>query len=359
MIRDKYKVVGLMSGTSLDGLDLAYCQFWVEEGAWHFDLLHSRSVPYSEEMSSRLKQTVDLSALDLLLFHNEYGRWLGEQVSLFLKECDARPDLVASHGHTVFHQVDKQFTYQMGSGQELANTVGLPVVCDFRSLDVSLGGQGAPLVPIGDRLLFGEYGYCLNLGGIANVSFEKGGERIAFDNGMANMPLNYLTQLQGMAYDKGGQLARSGTMNAPLFEALNALDYYSLPIPKSLGYEWFLEYVIPLIAQYPQDLADQLCTLLHHVTYQIAASLKDFGKGKSHMLVTGGGAKNHFMIELLQGYLGQHTQVVIPEDTIIDFKEAIVFALMGVLRVREEINCLSSVTGAKIDTSSGYVFYPH
>lgn len=357
---DKYQVIGLMSGTSLDGLDMAYVQFEKKETQWHFELGPSQSLDYTDEWRSRLQNSVNLSGLELSLLDREYGRWLGEQTRQFIEGHQLSVDFVASHGHTVFHQVDKKLTLQIGHGQELATASGQRVICDFRTKDVVLGGQGAPLVPIGDELLFGEYDYCLNLGGISNVSFRHEGKRKAYDIGLVNMLLNYLTHQIGLAYDKGGKMAATGTLNLALFDELNGLPYYQEPFPKSTGYEWFLEEVVPIVDRYSGlPMEDRLCTGVHHITYQIAQAVKSHSTQAGERLwATGGGAKNDFLIQTLRDYLGEQVEVVIPDERLIEFKEAIVFALMGVLQDRGEANCLSSVTGANADNNGGVVFWP-
>lgn len=348
-----------MSGTSLDGLDIACCQFQFEAGQWQFTLEHAESIDYTEGFRQQLKSSVNLSAVELLSLNNEFGRHTGKLVKAFLDKYSLEVDFVASHGHTVFHQIDKKLTYQIGAGQELANHTAQRVICDFRTLDVSLGGHGAPLVPIGDELLFSEFDFCLNLGGISNASFRHKGKRKAFDISPANMLLTHILIPTGMAYDDGGQLARTGTMDQQLLEQLNVLDFYSQPFPKSLGYEWFCDAVIPVIDGSRASIEDKLCTAIHHMAYQIAESLKPFARPESRLLITGGGAKNHFLTETLQQYLGDTITAHIPDESIIDFKEAIVFGLMGVLRSREEVNCLSSVTGGSRDSSGGVIYEPH
>lgn len=355
-MKNLYHVIGLMSGTSLDGLDIAYCKFEKNDNNWSFELLNKKNVYYKPELRDTLKNAIHLSASELLIFNNEYGSWLGEQVKLFTEENQICVDFVSSHGHTVFHQPERGMTYQIGSGQYLSNTCKIPVVCDFRTNDVALGGQGAPLVPVGDTLLFSEYDYCLNLGGIGNISFESDNSRIAFDIVPVNMLLSHITKKIDLEYDRDGRLAKSGSLDLSLLESLNQLDFYTAPIPKSLGVEWFNAKMVPIIdASNHITIEDLLHTSIHHIAKQIASVINDVKKPGQKLLVTGGGAKNKFLIETLRDMLNQ-TEVVIPEEDIIDFKEAIIFAFMGVLKDRKEINCLSSVTGAKRDSSSG-VFY--
>ncbi|WP_319946554.1 anhydro-N-acetylmuramic acid kinase [Flagellimonas myxillae] len=354
-----FKVLGLMSGTSLDGLDLAYCHLWEEGQNWKFSIEKTKEIGYGSKMRNRLKNAIHLTDEAHRQLHDEYGVWLGEQVKSFLKEAHLEVDFVASHGHTSHHRPEDGFTFQLGNGQLLADNCGKKVVCDFRTKDVSLGGQGAPLVPIGDSLLFHQYDFCLNLGGISNISLEKDGKRIAYDIGMANMPLNFVTEKIGLAYDENGNLARSGSQNSELLNQLNALEYYQLPHPKSTGYEWFSEKVVPLIEDTKASHRDLLHTLIHHNCEQIAKEVHQHATGKfQEILVTGGGALNAFFIEVLQEKLGPKIKVTTPSRTLIAYKEALVFALMGVLRVQDKTNVLSSVTGSSEDSCSGIIFYP-
>ncbi|UNY98791.1 anhydro-N-acetylmuramic acid kinase [Zhouia spongiae] len=357
-MKNTYFVIGLMSGTSLDGLDIACCKFQRQDDKWSFELLKSSSIDYKDAFKDKLKNTVNLSAPELLDFNNKYGTWLGEQVDTFIKKHNLCVDFISSHGHTVFHQTKIGLTYQIGSGQHLANACGIKVICDFRTNDVATGGQGAPLVPIGDLFLFSEYDFCLNLGGISNISFDKNGERVAFDISPVNMLLNHLSNKINMAYDKNGKLAKKGTLNKKLLEQLNNLDFYKHSYPKSLGFEWFSENVLPIINRTTDSIQNLLHTSVHHITDQLAFVINQIGsRSGNKLLITGGGAKNTFFIETLQDKL-KNTEVIIPDEHIIDFKEAIVFAFMGVLRERNEINCLKSVTGAEKDSSSGVIFLP-
>jgi len=348
-----------MSGTSLDGLDLAHCHIWQQEGHWKFQIKETQSIPYTSEMRSQLKDSIFLSAEELLVLHHNYGTWLGDQVKWFINKFDLKVDAIASHGHTTHHKPDVGLTFQIGSGQHLANACGQTVICDFRTNDIAIGGQGAPLVPIGDRLFFGQYDFCLNLGGISNVSFEKDGKRIAFDIGLANMILNHFTHKIGLAYDENGEMASKGKINTRMLDELDALPYYRLPYPKSTGYEWFVEKIIPIIENVDDSTENLLHTAIYHNCEQVAQQIHSH-KTKEHctLLVTGGGALNTFYMEVLQKKLGDSVSLVIPPKILIEYKEALVFGLMGVLRLQNGINVLSSVTGAAKDTSSGVVYLP-
>ncbi len=357
----KYSVLGLMSGTSLDGLDIAHCSIWQEQNKWKFSINHATTITYSQQLQHQLKHAITLPEAEHQKLHLYYGNWLGEQAKNFVETHNITVDFIASHGHTSHHKPADGLTFQLGDGGALATASDSMVVNDFRSLDVQLGGQGAPLVPIGDQLLFSEYHFCLNLGGISNISFDKQDKRMAYDIGLANMPLNHITAKIGLAYDKDGALASRGTLILDLFKELNALEYYLLPYPKSTGYEWFKAAVLPILDAY-QDATteDLLHTVIHHNCVQIAKAIKKEDYiNITKLLVTGGGALNSFYMQTLATYLPSAIKLVIPSKTIIDYKEALVFAFMGVLRVENRVNVLKSVTGAKEDSCSGVIHYPN
>ncbi|GAA0872996.1 anhydro-N-acetylmuramic acid kinase [Gangjinia marincola] len=348
-----------MSGTSLDGLDLVCCTIEQQNDVYSYTIIASKEVPYTPEWKKKLSTAPGLSAIELLHLHNEYGTWLGEQTKLFIHEKDLKIDAVSSHGHTVHHLPDSGLTFQLGSGQHIANACQHRVICDFRTLDVALCGQGAPLVPIGDELLFSTYNFCLNLGGIANVSFKQNEKRIAYDIGIANMLLNYLSEKQGEAYDQAGESAKSGQINQTLLEQLNKIEYYKKNFPKSTGYEWFAAEIIPLIEQTKDSIPNLLHTSVHHIADQIAAELlRHQTKKTSTVLVTGGGAFNTFLIDTLQKKAGHDIRLKVPNNELITCKEALVFALMGMRRLEGKVNCLRSVTGAKRDSCSGVIYQP-
>ena len=290
----------------------------------------------------------------------ELGSWMGKVVRQFIDAHQLQPDFIASHGHTVFHQPERGITYQMGNPFALQAASQCTVISRFRDFDVAINGQGAPLVPIGDHLLFGDYDACLNLGGIANLSTIWQGKRIAYDIGTSNMVMNYFAQQVGQSYDQDGQLARQGMPHASLLATLNALPYYQQPFPKSLGYEWVYKEVIRPIEQRGLSISDAIATALHHAAIPVAEALRFFAEKKNaekfRVLVTGGGAFNAYLMECIQQYGSDRVELVIPDKNIVAFKEALVFALLGVLRARNEINCLRSVTGAQYDHSAGVIY---
>lgn len=349
-----YISIGVMSGTSLDGLDLVACRFSMDQN-WSFEILKSVTIPYSHKWISKLSQPViELNAYEFALLHNEYGKFIGKQAADFCKDLDEIPDLISSHGHTVFHQPHKRLTFQIGNGASIAAASGLPTACDFRNLDVALKGQGAPLVPVGDELLFGEYDFCMNLGGIANISFREDGERKAFDICPANLAFNHFTKELGYEYDLSGNLGRSGNIQPELLDLLNGLDYYRQKGPKSLGREWFDDVFLPLIYSFQLPPEDVLRTLYEHISDQLSRAVDQYPKGQ--ILITGGGAHNVFLIELFCEKTKHKT--ILPSVQLIDFKEAIIFAFLGVLRLRQEVNCLSSVTGTHHNHSGGVIYLP-
>lgn len=347
-----YKVIGLMSGTSLDGLDIAYCHFEINENKWKYQIIKGYTIPYSVEWQNRLKSVETGSALELAKTDHDYGHLLGKLTKSFIDEHNIHPDFIASHGHTVFHQPGNRVTLQIGKGSAIVAETGLPVICDFRSMDVALGGQGAPLVPIGDRLLFPEYDYCLNLGGIANISFENGGSRIAFDICPANMVLNFLANHYHRSFDENGDIARRGVLNQNLLRKLNDLDYYHVNPPKSLGKEWVLSEFFPLLEQSGISLADKLMSVSEHIAYQVSRTIQpDPGR---KILVTGGGAFNLFLMEKIREKC--QPEIIIPDHDTVNFKEALIFAFLGILRWRNELNCLKSYTGASQDNTGGAIY---
>jgi anhydro-N-acetylmuramic acid kinase len=348
-----YLSIGCMSGTSLDGLDLVACRFTTDQ-VWKFEIVKAGTIPYSHKWINKLSKAAELNALEFALLHNEFGKFIGKQVADFCSDLPDTPDLVSSHGHTIFHQPHNKLTVQIGNGAHIAAFSGLPTACDFRSLDVALKGQGAPLVPIGDELLFGEYELCLNLGGIANVSFRENDERKAFDICPANMAFNHFTKELGYEYDLDGTLGRTGTVHEELLSLLNSLDFYQQTGPKSLGREWFEEEFLPLILSFQLEPQDILRTLYEHISDQLTFSVDQYPKGK--ILITGGGAHNVFLIELFSEKTKHKT--IVPSAQIIDFKEAIIFAFLGVLKLRNEVNCLKSVTGTHHDHSGGVIYLP-
>ncbi len=344
------KVLGIMSGTSLDGMDLALVDFDDNNPA-NFRFLATHTYGYSPKWEKRLRDAFHATGQELTLLDAEYGYFIGDTVNRFLVETGAaRPDLIASHGQTIFHAPEQAYTLQIGSGAHIAARTGITTVCDFRRQDVALGGQGAPLVPIGDRMLFGEYDYCLNIGGFANISYDdEQDRRIAFDTGPANIVLNTLARRVGKTFDAGGQIARTGKITPGLLEALNDLPYYRDLRPKSLGWEFVETEILPMIDRNELSVNDALATFTEHIAMQIARHIRG-----GRVLVTGGGAYNKYLMERIRTHT--NAEIVIPSPQLIDYKEALIFALLGLLRIQGKPNVLASVTGAPWDHCSGVVF---
>ena len=355
MIHEKYKIIGVMSGTSLDGIDLAHLNFEIINGKWNFQILECETIGYSQKWIDQLKIAVGFSELELQKLNVDYTLLLGTIISDFINKYKIENiDAVCSHGHTILHQPQNGITLQIGNLPEIATLCNQKVVCDFRVQDVKLGCQGAPLVPIGDRILFSDYDYCLNLGGFSNVSFEENGTRIAFDISPVNTVLNFYANKLGLEYDDKGTISSSGKINSDLLKELNALEFYNLSYPKSLGFEFVKEIVLPIIERYEISIEDKLATFTEHIAIQIELAIPN---KKTKLLISGGGAYNDFLIGRIQYYL-KETLLVIPEKKIIEFKEALIFGLLGVLKLKDEINTLSSVTGASKDHSSGKIYNP-
>ncbi|HEY6143067.1 MAG TPA: anhydro-N-acetylmuramic acid kinase [Flavobacterium sp.] len=354
MEKTHYNVIGVMSGTSLDGVDLAHIEFRLVNNKWTFEIFESETIGYSQNWINQLKSAVDFSETQLEKLNQDYTTLLANIISTFIEKHKIENiDAVCSHGHTILHQPQNGFTLQIGNLPEIATLTHQTVVCDFRVQDVQLGGQGAPLVPIGDRILFSDYDYCINLGGFSNVSFEQDGKRIAFDISPVNTVLNYYANQLGLNYDDKGKISRTGKINTDLLNELNALDFYQLTFPKSLGFEFVKGIILPLIESYKITIEDKLRTFTEHLALQTALALPN---KKGRMLATGGGAYNDFLIERVQSHLPE-MEIIIPSAKILEFKEALIFALLGVLKLRGEINVLSSVTGAKMNHSSGIIYY--
>lgn len=353
MKQNHYNVIGVMSGTSLDGVDLAHIHFTINTDKWTFAIIESETVSYSNHWVNNLKQAVDFSKLELKNLNQEYTNLLAKIIADFIeKNKISTLDAVCSHGHTILHQPHNKYTLQIGNLPEIAQLINQTVVCDFRVQDVELGGQGAPLVPIGDQILFADYDYCMNLGGFSNVSFVENNNRIAFDIAPVNTVLNYYANKLGLDYDDKGILSSQGNINESLFRTLNNLEFYTKKHPKSLGFEFVKEIILPIIESYSINIKDKLHTFTEHIAYQTALALPD---KNGSLYITGGGAYNDFLIGRIQNYLPE-MKIIIPESQILEYKEALIFGLLGVLKLRDEINVLCSVTGASKNHSSGKIY---
>jgi Predicted molecular chaperone distantly related to HSP70-fold metalloproteases len=359
-----YRVIGLMSGSSLDGLDIAFVEFHANGGAWQYEIKAAECYSYSEEWVRKLKGATSLNALDYQLLHTAYGHYIGEQVNQFIAthQLHYQVQLIASHGHTTFHMPSQKLTGQLGDGAAIAAVTGINVVSDLRAMDLALGGQGAPIVPIGEKLLLGDYQFFLNLGGIANISYNHPSAYVAYDVCPANRVLNMLAHDLGKNFDEGGQLAAAGKLQTGLLDMLNKLEYYGMPYPKSLANDFGTDVVYPLIKG-STNAGDGLRTTVEHIALQVKGAvqqlLNDKGSGATNLklLATGGGAHNSFLVERLREHLQElQVELVVPDNKLVDFKEAMIMGLIGVLRWREENNVLASVTGALRNSIGGAVW---
>jgi anhydro-N-acetylmuramic acid kinase len=357
-----YRVIGIMSGSSLDGLDIAFVEFEEIGRKWSYEIKAAACRPYPQDWYHKLETATALSAYDYQVLHTSYGRYIGEQVNAFINEFDLhhKVQLISSHGHTTFHSPEKGMTAQLGDGAAIAAATEINVVSDLRAMDVAFGGQGAPIVPIGEKLLLGDYTYFLNLGGIANLSYKDPDSYIAFDVCAANRVLNILAQAEGKLYDDGGFIAASGKVFTPLLTQLNALDYYSQRYPKSLANTFGTDTVFPIVAGFDISNADRLRTYVEHIVMQIAYAIQTIAPQngtENKLLASGGGALNTFLMQRLRQVLAAYNiEVVVPDATLVNYKEALVMALIGVLRWREEYNVLDTVTGARRSSIGGAVW---
>ncbi len=353
----RIQAIGLMSGTSLDGLDVCCCTFQRQDDKWTFHIDCAKGYGYPDDMKQILGTGAQkMNALEFITFHSAYGKFLGERVNEFMQEFGVRPDIIASHGHTIFHEPQKKIMFQIGDGAAIAAETRIPTVSDFRRLDIMLGGQGAPLVPIGDKYLFADYDYCLNIGGFSNISLTQEGKRIAFDISPVNYVINHYCRQIGLEFDRDGEIARRGRICEELFKELNGMDFYHQSGPKSLGREWVETLVYPMLERYGLSLEDKLRTFYEHAAYQISRVIKahPHSNGSGKLLVTGGGAFNKFLIERMDALCP--CEIIIPDRQIIEYKEALIFAFLGALYMADIPSCLASVTGAQMDNIGGMLF---
>lgn len=350
----KFTVIGLMSGTSLDGLDIACCEFMRSGKNWKFDIKAADTIQYNDSVAEELARAHLMQAEEFWKTHVAFGKFCGMEVKKFIVRNKLKPLLVASHGHTIFHQPDNGFTCQIGDGAQIAANTGITVICDFRSTDVALGGQGAPLVPVGDTLLFSEYDARMNIGGIANISFTQKGKTIAFDICPANFVFNYYAGKKGEKFDRNGDIARSGQAYKTIQNRLDKLEYYQLQDHKSIGREWIEKNIIMQLDNTGLSVEDKQATALEHCAMQIAQVLNTYKIKK--LLVTGGGAYNTFLLERIKAY--SRCRLIVPEQKIIEYKEALIFAFLGLLRYQHTVNTLRSVTGARKNSIGGAVYLP-
>jgi anhydro-N-acetylmuramic acid kinase len=353
MQKNTYNVLGVMSGTSLDGVDLARIEFFIKDEKWDFKIFESQTIPYTTAWVDKLKKAVDFSKTKLEILNQQYTQLLAEIIAKFIQDNKIENlDAVCSHGHTILHEPQNNYTLQIGNLPQIATLIKQKVVCDFRVQDVELGGQGAPLVPIGDQILFSQFDSCLNLGGFSNISYQDENRRLAFDISPVNTVLNFYANKLGLPYDDKGKIAQTGKIDANLLNALNQLDFYQKKHPKSLGFEFVKNTVLPIIEHYEISIPDKLNTFIEHIAIQTSKAMP---QKVETLLITGGGAYNDFLINRIQFHLPK-VKIQIPDSKTIEFKEALIFALLGVLKLRNEINVLKSVTGASRDHSSGKIY---
>jgi anhydro-N-acetylmuramic acid kinase len=360
---ETYRVIGLMSGSSMDGLDIAYCVFEVEDNQWTYKIEHAECVPYPEIWRLRLQKLTNQNAITYIKTHTYYGHYIGDAVNSFIEKHDlqGKVDLISSHGQTIFHQPENMLTSQIGDGAAIASKTKVPVVANFRTKDVAEGGQGAPITPIGDQLLFSDFNFCLNLGGIANLTANSESKIIGYDVCAVNLVLDRLSSEMGYDYDDRGQIARTGRIDDQLLEELDRSWYYKKEAPKTLGGGWVRKVLMPTLHSFRLPKEDLMATYVEHIARQVDADIirccEELNMGEASeqkVLVTGGGVFNDYLIERINACAS--AQILTPDDTVVKFKEALILALIGCLRQRNEINVLASVTGARQDTIGGEIY---
>jgi len=348
-----YYVIGLMSGTSIDGVDLVYVNFFFNK-YWSFKILKFKTYEYDKEWQNILKNLINKDQDSIKLIDKNYTKLLSKYILRFIEECSIKKiAFVSSHGHTALHDPSNSITYQIGNLKELSDYIGLKVICDFRVQDIKLGGQGAPLVTVGEKYIFPEYNTLINLGGFANITIKSNNNLTAYDICPVNIVFNHLSNLKDLKYDHRGKIALSGKLNIELFDCLQSLDYYKQISPKSLGVEWVNQNIFPIINSFSEiPLEDLLNTFSKHFASQIASNIKSAKK----TLITGGGAYNDYLIQNIMDLT--ESEIIIPNSEIIEYKEALIFGFLGVLKDLNINNCYSSVTGAIKDHCSGNIFIP-
>lgn len=360
MKKTEYRVIGVMSGTSLDALDICIANYKLKNKKWQYKIEVSKSFNYSYKWIKTLTNPFNLSAEKMCLVETKYSLYISKKINKLLKQSNISYqdiDLISCHGHTFFHNPKKKYTKQICNGQLIASKTNIKTVCNFRNLDIVYGGTGAPLVPIGDCLMFSNYSYCVNIGGVMNISYKKNKKRVAFDICLANMGLNNIVSKYGLKYDKNGNISKKGRVNKELLNQLLSIDYHKKKGPKSMGKEEFNNYYKPILKSYKIPTKDKLATFVEFIATELYKVIKCSRVKKNKILITGGGAYNNHLINEIKKKLTEY-KIIIPEKDIVEFKEALIFGLLGVLRVRKNINCLSSVTGAKKNSCTGEVFYP-
>ena len=349
----QYNIIGLMSGTSLDGLDIVYVNFKLDEN-WEYKLIYSKTYKYEKKWNSLLLNLSQKKIYSIKKIDVDYTELLSRYIIDFIDEFSINNiDFVSSHGHTAIHLPSKSITYQIGNLPILAKLINLKVVCDFRIQDINLGGQGAPLVPVGEKYLFPQYNTLINLGGFANITKRIKRDIIAYDICPINIVFNHLSRKMELKYDNAGYIASTGELNQDLYNHLQRLNYYKQDSPKSLGIEWVNDKIHSILKDFQDvQIKDLMNTFSNHFAFQIA---KNIGN-QDNVLITGGGAYNTYLIERIKNL--SDSKITIPDPKLIEYKEAVIFSFLGLLRVLKINNCYSSVTGARQNHCSGNIYTP-
>lgn len=349
---NEYHIIGIMSGSSLDGLDVSLTKF-NHTTHWQFEIIQAVTIPIPDHLKTQLRSSTNLGAREISLLDLQYGEWIGEELTKWISRFSMTPDLIGIHGHTVFHLPKEHLSLQIGNGLTIAQKTGIPTVDNFRSLDVLLGGQGAPLVPFGEQMLFSGCAAYLNLGGICNISIHKENKVTAWDIAPCNQVFNHFSKQLGFNYDDKGSLSRKGSIDHIWLNYLQSLSYFQQEPPKSLANQWTQE----VLKKSPDNPFDALASYVDFLSEQIAFEVTGAINGGT-MMITGGGAYHQYLIEQIEEKIGPGFKIIVPDNLIIEQKESVIFAFLALMRLRGEINVLSSVTGAKRDSCSGTLHLP-
>lgn len=371
--------VGLMSGTSLDGIDVALCEINGSSFDTTIQLLAFETVPFKKKMKEKIKKACfkETSSVDTICSLNfELGKVFSDAIKTMLSHTQYQSsdlDFIASHGQTIYHQpFDDQThvasTLQIGEAAIMAYEHKCPVISNFRVMDMAAGGQGAPLVPYTEYILYSEKNksrVLLNLGGIGNVTWLDGSmdesHVIAFDTGPANMMINAaMKKLYHKEYDHDGEIASQGELISPLLDELICDPYFDMDIPKSTGRELFGEdRTLQLIEKYQNAHAcDIVYTFTYFTVWCVVYHLKKYIGKVDELIVGGGGAHNKEIMRLLKSELPRVSVMSADEFGInADAKEAMAFVVLGNETMHQKTSNMPSATGAKSHVILGNMTY--
>lgn len=374
--------IGLMSGTSLDGIDAVISSIEDTQENVQLHIINANTYPYNSEILKKIRQALhdEASSSRLLCSLNvelayEYSKCvfaICEESGIDIHDVD----FIACHGQTIYHITENtnnevRSSLQLGDGSVLANLTNTTVVSNFRTADITVGGQGAPLVPFADYVLFqhnDKTRLLQNIGGISNVTcLPKGGSKkevFAFDNGPGNMMIDYAMQkLFNKKYDNNGETAKQGDLISEMFDEILSLEYFNLEPPKSTGRELFgNHYTATILEKYKHySKHDIIATLSHITAFSIADSYKKFILSTftiDEVIISGGGAYNGYLLKLIKSYLDFEDVFILEEfGYSSEYKEALAFLILGNETLEFNPSNIKNATGASKDVILGQVSY--